>query len=70
MRLKQHREDVKWLRSWPKEHYAARLAREIADRYQWMILAFEEFENGYFIPDTKKMNRVLTDGKGNKRRRQ
>lgn len=60
MRLKKHREDVKWLNKWP----AVPHMEVIADRFHRMILAMEEtikMQRGFYTDRTK---RVLKDAEG------
>jgi hypothetical protein len=60
MKLKQHREDVKWLNTWPSYPHC----KTIAGRYRNLILFAEEadklFYRGMY---TKKARRVIEDGK-------
>ena len=45
MRLKRHREDVKWLKCYPQEKPEAKLVWEIATRYHRLIMAYEHALN-------------------------
>jgi len=41
MKLTKHREDVKWLKSYPAERPEAKLIRQIAGRYHRLITCVE-----------------------------
>ncbi len=66
MRLKQHRQDVKWLKSWPNS-YPFRREEKIGDRYYRLILAAEEGLNSkpsrfwHWAGLSKRVKAVLKD---------
>jgi hypothetical protein len=63
MRLKKHRDDVRWLKSYPEEKVEASIIFDIAKKYLNLIrMAEETFQYRGSAMPTRVEKRVLKDG--------